>query len=107
MTEFDPVTLPMAESAYCELLAAVIDANVSGSEVPRATKVMAVTESGIPTTQPSMEAHSPTIAVTAPMKVRAAQKAGHPPHHSVGGTKANNTFQKIHKKCIKASFNST
>jgi hypothetical protein len=71
----------MAESAYSEFLAAVIDANVSGSEVPRATRVIAVIESGIPQTQPSMEAHSPTIAVIAPINERAAIKAGHPPPH--------------------------
>jgi hypothetical protein len=41
-TEFDPVTLPTAESAYSEDLAAVILANVSGTEVPIATIVIAV-----------------------------------------------------------------
>ena len=43
-TELDPVTLPMAESAYSDDLAAVILANVSGKEVPRATSVIAVTD---------------------------------------------------------------
>ena len=41
-TELDPVTLPTAESAYLDVLAAVILANVSGSEVPIATIVIAV-----------------------------------------------------------------
>ena len=41
-TEFDPVTFPTAASAYCDDLAAVILANVSGSEVPTATNVIAV-----------------------------------------------------------------
>ena len=48
-TLLDPVTLPMAESAdrpaYSEVLAAVILAKVSGNEVPRATRVMAVIDS--------------------------------------------------------------
>ena len=66
-TELDPVTLPMAESAYSEDLAAVILAKVSGREVPRATIVMAVTDSSMPTTQPKSSASSPTTAVTRPM----------------------------------------
>ena len=45
LTELDPVTLPIAESAYYDCLAAVILAKVSGNEVPIATKVMAVTDS--------------------------------------------------------------
>ncbi len=38
-----PVTFPIALSAYCSLIAAVLEANKSGNEVPKATKVMAVT----------------------------------------------------------------
>lgn len=45
LTAFDPVMLPTAESAFSDYLAAVILANVSGKEVPNATKVMAVTDS--------------------------------------------------------------
>jgi len=75
-TEFDPVTFPTAESAESEVLQAVILANVSGKEVPRATRVMAVTESGKPQTHPSIEATAPTIAVTPPMKHKAMTKAG-------------------------------
>lgn len=41
-TELEPVTLPTAESAYWDDLAAVILAKVSGREVPTATIVMAV-----------------------------------------------------------------
>tara|TARA_B110000285_G_C15127395_1_gene621176 strand:+ start:127 stop:501 length:375 start_codon:yes stop_codon:yes gene_type:complete len=41
-TELEPVTLPTAESAYWDDLAAVILAKVSGREVPMATIVMAV-----------------------------------------------------------------
>ena len=43
MTLFEPVTLPIELSAYLSPFAAAIEAKVSGSEVPRATKVMAVT----------------------------------------------------------------
>jgi len=45
LTEFDPVTLTMAASAVEEAIAAERLANVSGSEVPSATNVMAVTVS--------------------------------------------------------------
>jgi len=38
----DPVTLPTAASAYGDDLAAVMEAKVSGSEVPTATSVIAV-----------------------------------------------------------------
>jgi len=81
LTEFDPVTLPTAESALSDCLAAVILANVSGSDVPRATRVMAVTELGSPITQPSKPATSPTIAVTPPMKHKAIMNEGYPPPH--------------------------
>ena len=94
LTEFEPVTFPTAESAVGNYLAAVILANVSGREVPRATKVIAVMESSIPQTQPRREATSPTTAVTAPMKERATRNAGHPPPQWLGGTHAKITFQK-------------
>ena len=97
LTELDPVTLPTAESAYSDDLAAVILAKVSGNEVPRATRVIAVTESGIPHTHPSIDATSPTMAVTPPMKVRATMNAGHPPPQCTGGTNAKTTFQVIVK----------
>ena len=45
LTELDPVTFPIAESANSDCLAAVILAKVSGRDVPTATKVMAVTAS--------------------------------------------------------------
>jgi hypothetical protein len=67
LTEFEPVTLPIAESAYSEVFAAVIDANVSGSEVPNATIVMAVMDSFKPISHPRRMAMSPTTAVTKPM----------------------------------------
>lgn len=42
LTELLPVTLPMALSAYFSCTAADLEANVSGSDVPRATNVIAV-----------------------------------------------------------------
>ena len=57
LTELDPVTFPTAESACSDYLHAVILAKVSGSEVPRATKVIAVVAFGIPSTQPTISAH--------------------------------------------------
>ena len=48
-TELLPVTLPMALSAVFSLAAAALLAKVSGREVPRATKVMAVISSFRPT----------------------------------------------------------
>jgi hypothetical protein len=106
-TEFEPVTLPIAESAVSAFLAAVIDANVSGKEVPRATNVMAVTESSIPHTHPNISAAYPTITVIPPMYARETTNAGHPPPLLIGGTVANNNFQKIVTKCVSASLNST
>merc|ERR1719375_409854 len=44
LTELEPVTLPTELSAYLSPRAACIEAKVSGREVPRATRVMAVTE---------------------------------------------------------------
>lgn len=52
MTELEPVTLPIAESALLEDLAAVIEAKVSGSEVPIATIVIPVTDGLKSITQP-------------------------------------------------------
>ena len=42
LTELLPVTFPMELSAVFSLTAAILLAKVSGREVPRATKVMAV-----------------------------------------------------------------
>lgn len=42
LTELLPVMLPMALSAYFSCTAADLEANVSGSDVPRATNVIAV-----------------------------------------------------------------
>jgi len=45
LTAFDPLMLPTAASALADYLAAVILAKVSGRDVPRATRVMAATDS--------------------------------------------------------------
>jgi hypothetical protein len=97
------VIFPIAASASSEVLAAVILANVSGREVPNATRVIAVIDSFIPSTQPSSDANSPTIAVTKPIKAREAKKLALPPHIYVGGTNANRTFHPIETKCTMAS----
>lgn len=70
--------LPMAESACSELCAAVLEAKVSGKEVPRATKVMAVTGYLMESTHPNRLANSATIAVTTPMKKSEIPKAQSP-----------------------------
>src|SRR5206468_265881 len=41
LTEFDPVTFPIALSAYFSWIAATLLANKSGSDVPSDTKVIA------------------------------------------------------------------
>jgi hypothetical protein len=51
-TELDPVTLPTASSAYLSYWAAILEANVSGMDVPMATKVIAVTPGFIIMTHP-------------------------------------------------------
>ena len=78
-TELDPVTLPIAESAYSEPKAAVLLAKVSGRDVPRATIVMALTAAGIPRTHPNRLANYSTTPVIIPMRPRATTNAGHPP----------------------------
>jgi len=75
----EPVTFPIAESAYFSCYAAAIEANVSGSEVPNATKVMAVIDGLIPKTHPKRLANSPTTAVTIPTKAKEVAKQAHPP----------------------------
>ena len=88
-TELLPVTLPMELSAVFSWVAACLDANRSGTEVPSATKVMAVTLSSTPTRQPKMVAKSPITAVRMVMKPRAIQKASQPPKMDGGATQAN------------------
>ena len=79
MTELDPVTLPTAESAYFSDLAAAMEAKVSGSEVPRATKVIAVIDGFTFMTHPNKLAYCPTMAVTAPIMAREPTKQPKPP----------------------------
>lgn len=92
LTALDPVTFPTAASAYLELTAAALLANVSGREVPSATKVMAVTEILRPTAHPSRVAISPTKKVTTPIKLRATMKAAQPPQMWRGGISAKMTL---------------
>ena len=69
-------------------MAAIIDANVSGNDVPSATNEIAVMLSFKPTRQPKMAATSPTIAVRMAMKKSDTKKVNQPPAIDVGGTKA-------------------
>jgi len=57
LTELDPVTFPTASSAYLSYLAAMLDAKVSGIEVPIATNVMAVMGGGKPNIHPISSAN--------------------------------------------------
>jgi len=107
LTEFEPVMFPTAESAYLEPRAAVTEAKVSGREVPRATRVIAVTELGMPKTQPSKLANSWTTTVIRAMKISEPAKAAQPLHIEGGGTQAKSSFQPIDKKCMRASNPST
>ena len=102
-TAFEPLMLPTAASAFSDYLAAVILAKVSGKDVPRATSVMAATDSLIMSTQPRTVATSPTINVTIPMYINEITKHGPPLHILGGGTVAKATFHPIYKKCMKAS----
>lgn len=70
-------------------------ANVSGSEVPSATKVIAVTDYFKSNTQPKTVATSSTIIVTKAMNIRDITKLGKPPQWCAGGTKENNNFHPI------------
>eukprot|EP00732_Lithocolla_globosa_P002179 Lithocolla_globosa_v1_NODE_1348_length_2647_cov_12.946373.p3 type:complete len:111 gc:universal NODE_1348_length_2647_cov_12.946373:2390-2058(-) len=70
LTELDPVTLPSELSAFGSMTAAVLLAKVSGSDVPKATKVMAVTVSFKPIAQPNRLAKSPIRAVTPPIIIK-------------------------------------
>ena len=97
------MTLPTAESAYSDPCAAVTEAKVSGTEVPRATSVMAVIAGGIESTQPKSSATSPTMAVMAPTKPSAMKNAGKPPPVLTGGMIEKNIFHVIKRKCIIAS----
>ena len=81
LTELEPLTLPTELSAVFSPRAACLEAKVSGMEVPRATKVMAVTGSFRPIRQPKMEARSPMIAVSKPMTASDTMKAGQPPKY--------------------------
>jgi len=85
----------------------VTDANVSGREVPIATKVIAVIAGLSPTTQPSSSATVPTTAVIPPISASATMKAGKPPAHLTGGMTENISFQPMSPKWKSASPSDT
>ena len=103
-TEFDPVTLPTAESAYFSAVAAAILAKVSGRDVPRATNVIAVIEGLILRTHPNILAYSPTTNVTAPIIPRAAKKQAYPLHICGGGTNEKINFHPMQEMWRKPSI---
>ena len=102
-TLLEPVTFPMALSAYLLCWAACLLANVSGRDVPSATNVIAVAAGFRPNTHPSKVAISPTMAVTNPINANETQNDSHPFHILEGGIKAKKTFHPIVQKCRKAS----
>ena len=69
-----------------------LEAKVSGSEVPRATKVMAVTELLRPIVQPTCAARSPMNAVRMPMMTRVTPKQTQPWASRGGGMPAQMVF---------------
>lgn len=71
-----------------------------GTDVPSATNTTAVTESFSPIVQPKCDAKSPVTAVSTPISEMETMKQAQPFQYSVGGTKANRTFQKTVRKCI-------
>ena len=81
--------LPTAASAFSSCSVARREAKVSGSDVPSATRVSAVTKSPSPTIQPKSEAISPTTAVHRPTNPSETTNAGQPINHVSGGTSAN------------------
>mmetsp|Transcript_38118 Transcript_38118/g.85919 ORF Transcript_38118/g.85919 Transcript_38118/m.85919 type:complete len:338 (-) Transcript_38118:1455-2468(-) len=92
-TELLPVTLPMLLSAKGSWTAAVLEANVSGSDVPSATKVTAQMGAFMSSAHPSRLAMSPMMAVRPPIIAREQKKQTHPSRKSTGGTIAKSIFQ--------------
>lgn len=86
---------PTDSSALSDYFAAVILAKVSGNEVPRATTVIAATDSLIPKQQPKTVATSPTINVTSPIYANDMKKHGPPAYMLGGGQVAKATFHPI------------
>jgi hypothetical protein len=103
LTLLEPVTFPIALSAYLLCCAACLLAKVSGNDVPSATNVIAVAAGFRPITHPNNVATSPTKAVTIPINAKETRKASHPLHLFGGGINAKNNFQPIVQKCKNAS----
>mmetsp|Transcript_99297 Transcript_99297/g.263904 ORF Transcript_99297/g.263904 Transcript_99297/m.263904 type:complete len:254 (+) Transcript_99297:704-1465(+) len=83
-TELLPVTFTIEASAHSSCFAAVREAKRSGTDVPSATKEMAVISSSTPAVHPKSSARSPMMTVIQPMCMRENQKQIQPPI-SVGG----------------------
>lgn len=93
LTALLPVTFPIEESAYFSLIAAIFDAKVSGTDVPKATSDIAVTESFKPIVQPKCEDKSFMSAVKSPIIIIETIKQSQPLYRVGGGTHANTTLQ--------------
>mmetsp|Transcript_54148 Transcript_54148/g.156397 ORF Transcript_54148/g.156397 Transcript_54148/m.156397 type:complete len:228 (-) Transcript_54148:914-1597(-) len=102
-TELLPVTFTMEASAHSSLAAAHLEANKSGIDVPKATKVTAVTMSGIPSTQPNNSAKSEMQVVRTAMPRRDAKKQAQPPARLVGGIMPIVTFHGSANTCMAQS----
>mmetsp|Transcript_18148 Transcript_18148/g.51812 ORF Transcript_18148/g.51812 Transcript_18148/m.51812 type:complete len:212 (+) Transcript_18148:787-1422(+) len=83
----------MEASAVGSSFAARKEAKRSGIEVPTATKVIAVTISGMFITQPNNSAKSETMAVSTLIHSKDKKKDNHPPKKVVGGSTTNSSFQ--------------
>mmetsp|Transcript_42683 Transcript_42683/g.120560 ORF Transcript_42683/g.120560 Transcript_42683/m.120560 type:complete len:317 (+) Transcript_42683:386-1336(+) len=99
-TELLPVMLTTEASAVGSSWAAESDAKRSGIEVPRATKVTAVTMSGMEMTQPKSSARSEMQAVTPAMPKSEQVKESQPPKKVVGGKMLKSTFQGTEMTCM-------
>mmetsp|Transcript_53851 Transcript_53851/g.166878 ORF Transcript_53851/g.166878 Transcript_53851/m.166878 type:complete len:231 (+) Transcript_53851:557-1249(+) len=84
-TELLPVTFTMEASAHSSCFAAVLEAKRSGTEVPSATKEMAVISSSTPAVQPKSSARSLMMMVIQPMWSSDCQKQIQPPRKVGGG----------------------
>ena len=91
-----PVTLPIALSALSSALIASMEAKVSGSDVPSATRLIEVTVSVRPTKQPKMDAKSEMSVLQKPTRMSAQKKHGKPPPMCAGGIKAARTCKRTH-----------
>mmetsp|Transcript_73284 Transcript_73284/g.169995 ORF Transcript_73284/g.169995 Transcript_73284/m.169995 type:complete len:238 (+) Transcript_73284:606-1319(+) len=90
LTELLPVTFTIEASAHSSCTAAVLDAKRSGTDVPSATKVMAVISSSMSAAQPKSSARSPMMRVSQAMCPSEQKKQTQPPAKAGGGVESAN-----------------